>query len=78
MQKAAPDYGMQINPISRLIQIQQAKKEKEPIYTFIGDRGQPRKREFVIQVSDVCDFRLSRRQAGNKMASCCCGVFAQI
>ena len=50
MQKAAPDYGIQINPISRLIQIQQAKKEKEPIYTFICDRGQPRRREFVIQV----------------------------
>ena len=51
MQKASPDYGLQINPISRLIQIQQAKKEKEPLYSFIGERGHLRRREFIIQVS---------------------------
>lgn len=51
MQKASPDYGVGINPISRLIQIQQAKKEKEPIYTLIEERGEPRCREFVIQVT---------------------------
>ena len=50
MQKASPDYGLQINPISRLIQIQQAKKEKEPLYSFIGERGHLRRREFIIQV----------------------------
>jgi dsRNA-specific ribonuclease len=51
MQKACPDYGLGINPISRLIQIQQAKKEKDPIYTLAEERGQPRRREFVMQVS---------------------------
>jgi len=51
MQKASPDYGVGINPISRLIQIQQAKKEKEPIYTLVEERGEPRCREFVIQVA---------------------------
>ena len=46
-----PDNSQTINPISRLIQIQQAKKEKEPVYTLIDERGMPRRREFVIQVS---------------------------
>lgn len=50
LQKADPNYGMGINPISRLIQIQQAKKEKEPIYTLVAERGVPRRREFVMQV----------------------------
>ena len=48
---ANPDYGQSINPISRLIQIQQAKKEKEPVYTLIEERGMPRRREFVMTVS---------------------------
>lgn len=51
VEKATPDYGVGINPISRLIQIQQAKKEKEPVYTLSAERGLPRRREFVIQVS---------------------------
>ena len=41
-----------INPISRLIQIQQAKKEKEPVYSLVAERGMPRRREFVMQVSE--------------------------
>jgi len=45
-----PNYGIGINPISRLIQIQQAKKEKEPVYSLVAERGIPRRREFVIQV----------------------------
>lgn len=43
-----------MNPISRLAQIQQAKKEKEPEYILLSERGMPRRREFVMQVlSDV-------------------------
>ena len=54
MQKANPDYGQQsINPISRLIQIQQAKKEKDPVYTLVAEKGQPRRREFIMQVGSV-------------------------
>ena len=34
-----------------LFQIQQAKKEKEPVYSLIAERGMPRRREFVMQVS---------------------------
>ena len=44
------ELGQSINPISRLIQIQQARKEKEPVYTLIAERGMPRRREFVMQV----------------------------
>ncbi|CAO1334997.1 unnamed protein product [Diamesa tonsa] len=40
-----------INPISQLIQIQQARKEKEPTYTVVDERGSARRREFVIEVS---------------------------
>lgn len=51
MQKADPNYGVGINPISRLIQIQQAQQKKEPVYTLLNERGLPRRREFVIQVT---------------------------
>lgn len=50
-QKVDPQYGQGINPISRLIQIQQAKKEREPVYTVIDERGEPRQREFIMQCS---------------------------
>lgn len=50
-EKAGSDFGEDINPISRLIQIQQAGKEKEPTYTVIEERGTPRRREFVIEAS---------------------------
>ena len=36
-----------------LMQIQQAKKEKEPVYSLIAERGMPRRREFVMQVSPL-------------------------
>lgn len=45
------DYVEDINPISRLIQIQQANKQKEPVYTVLEERGAPRRREFVIEAS---------------------------
>lgn len=53
MQKADPNYGVGINPISRLIQIQQAQQKKEPVYTLLNERGLPRRREFVIQVTTL-------------------------
>lgn len=40
-----------VNPISRLIQLSQAKKEKEPVYSLVEERGAPRRREFVIEAS---------------------------
>lgn len=47
----SPDFVEDINPISRLIQIQQANKKKEPVYTVLEERGAPRRREFVIEAS---------------------------
>eukprot|EP00061_Rhincodon_typus_P016379 g44570.t1 len=44
-----PEYGQGMNPISRLAQIQQAKKEKEPEYLLLSEKGLPRRREFVMQ-----------------------------
>lgn len=41
----------EMNPISQLIQIQQARKEKEPVYTVVDERGTARRREFIIEVS---------------------------
>ena len=46
-----PDFSEEVNPISRLMQIQQAKKEKEPTYTLIEERGVARRREFIIEVA---------------------------
>ncbi|XP_030624618.1 double-stranded RNA-binding protein Staufen homolog 2 isoform X2 [Chanos chanos] len=48
--KTGPEYGQGMNPISRLAQIQQAKKEKEPEYMLLSERGMPRRREFIMQV----------------------------
>uniref|UniRef100_A0A8C9JT63 Double-stranded RNA-binding protein Staufen homolog 1 n=1 Tax=Panthera tigris altaica TaxID=74533 RepID=A0A8C9JT63_PANTA len=48
--QSSADYGQGMNPISRLAQIQQAKKEKEPEYMLLTERGLPRRREFVMQV----------------------------
>ena len=58
-QKANPDYGQSINPISRLIQIQQAKKQKEPVYTLISERGMPRRREFIMEVGESINLSKS-------------------
>lgn len=64
-----------VNPISRLIQIQQAKKEKEPTFALIAENGAPRSREFVVQVTvgeSVCNGagpnkKLAKRNAAEQM-----------
>ena len=66
-QKSNPEYGQNINPISRLIQIQQAKKEKEPVYTLIAERGMPRRREFVMQVGSSDIFYIFHRCCPNSL-----------
>ncbi|XP_034943639.1 double-stranded RNA-binding protein Staufen homolog isoform X2 [Chelonus insularis] len=45
------DAGDEINPISRLVQIQQAQRKPEPVYTLIEEKGAPRRREFLMEVS---------------------------
>lgn len=56
--QTGPDYGQGMNPISRLAQIQQAKKEKEPEYVLLSERGMPRRREFIMQVKNIFLFVL--------------------
>lgn len=41
----------EVNPVSRLVQIQQAKREREPVYNLIDEKGAPRRREFVMEVT---------------------------
>ncbi|KAM6981363.1 double-stranded RNA-binding protein Staufen homolog 1 [Aplochiton taeniatus] len=73
--QTSPEYGQGMNPISRLAQIQQAKKEKEPEYSTVTERGLPRRREFVMQVT-VCgqsaegmgpSKKVAKRNAAEKM-----------
>ncbi|GAB6028431.1 hypothetical protein CHUAL_002591 [Chamberlinius hualienensis] len=71
-QKASLDYGQGINPISRLIQIQQAKKEKEPVYTLVAESGMQSRKEFVMQVqvgSNVCTGSGSNKKLAKRAAA---------
>ncbi|VBB31103.1 unnamed protein product, partial [Acanthocheilonema viteae] len=51
--KMNPEYGHQINPISRLMQVMQARKQNEPKFQLVAERGQSRYKEFVMEV--ICD-----------------------
>ncbi|BES91831.1 Double-stranded RNA Hypothetical protein motif [Nesidiocoris tenuis] len=48
--KSESDTVEDMNPISRLIHIQQAKREKEPVYTLREERGMSRQKVFVMEV----------------------------
>lgn len=75
MQKTDPNYGVGINPISRLIQVQQAEQKKEPVFTLITERSLLRRREFVMQVQiedKTCtgvgpNKKLAKRHAAEQM-----------
>lgn len=45
------DSAEEVDPISRLVQIQQAKREREPVYTLVEEKGGPRRREFLMEVT---------------------------
>lgn len=47
------DENEDVNPISHLIHIAQGNKSKDPVYTLIEEKGAPRRREFVMEVSAV-------------------------
>lgn len=49
--RSESEAAEKVNPISRLVQIQQAKREKEPVYNLIEEKGGPRRREFVMEVT---------------------------
>lgn len=49
--RSESDTAEEVNPVSRLGQIQQAKREKEPVYNLIEEKGAPRRREFLMEVT---------------------------
>ncbi|GMT34603.1 hypothetical protein PFISCL1PPCAC_25900, partial [Pristionchus fissidentatus] len=48
--KMDPSYGHQINPVSRLIQVLQARGEPDPQFEFLGEAGQYKYKQFNVQV----------------------------
>ncbi|GMR34135.1 hypothetical protein PMAYCL1PPCAC_04330, partial [Pristionchus mayeri] len=48
--KMDPSYGHQINPVSRLIQVLQARGEPDPVFEFLGEAGQYKYKQFNVQV----------------------------
>uniref|UniRef100_A0A1I7SMG8 DRBM domain-containing protein n=2 Tax=Bursaphelenchus xylophilus TaxID=6326 RepID=A0A1I7SMG8_BURXY len=75
--KMDPQYGHHINPISRLIQVTQARKEQDPVFKLIGEHGQNRYREFVVEVKCMDQVqtgmgqnkKLAKRAAAEAMLS---------
>lgn len=49
--RSESETAEEVNPVSRLVQIQQAKREREPVYNLIDEKGAPRRREFVMEVT---------------------------
>lgn len=47
----ATDENELSNPISMLLKIQQAAKQSEPIYVMAEERGQGRRKEFIMDVA---------------------------
>ncbi|KHJ93122.1 hypothetical protein OESDEN_06973 [Oesophagostomum dentatum] len=62
--KMDPTYGHQINPVSRLIQVLQARNEEEPQFELISEQGQSRYKEFTVQVT--CGTRICSGNGPNK------------
>uniref|UniRef100_A0A8C2UQ96 DRBM domain-containing protein n=1 Tax=Chinchilla lanigera TaxID=34839 RepID=A0A8C2UQ96_CHILA len=60
--QTSPECGQGMNPISRLVQIQQAKKEKEPEYILLAE-------EFVMQVK-VGNHTAEGTDTNKKEAKC--------
>lgn len=73
--RAESDNVDELNPVSRLVQIQQAKREREPVYNLIEEKGAPRRREFIIEVStgqnSACGYgpnkKLAKRAAAEAL-----------
>lgn len=63
-----PDYGHQINPVSRLMQVMQARKEPEPKFQLIMEHGQNRYKEFVVEVTCMDGLRCKGTGPNKKLA----------
>lgn len=53
-----------INPISRLLRMQQAARKREPVYSVIEERGQQKRKEFVVEVE--CNGEKAQGIGSNK------------
>lgn len=53
-----------VNPISRLLRMQQAAKKREPVYSVIEERGQQKRKEFVVEVE--CNGEKAQGIGSNK------------
>ncbi|TKR79908.1 hypothetical protein L596_014059 [Steinernema carpocapsae] len=49
--KKNPLYGHHINPVSRLIQVMQISNEPDPKFRIVGENGQGRYKEFVVEAT---------------------------
>lgn len=73
--KLDPDYGHQINPVSRLIQVTQATSGEHPTFELIAEHGVSKFKEFIIQAKykDIVvdgkgpNKRLAKRAAAEEM-----------
>ncbi|CCD62871.1 DRBM domain-containing protein [Caenorhabditis elegans] len=73
--KMDPLYGHQINPVSRLIQVTQAKSKEHPTFELVAEHGVSKYKEFIIQVKYGDDVqegkgpnkRLAKRAAAEAM-----------
>lgn len=52
------------NPVSRLLRIQQASKKHDPVFSVVEERGQHRRKEFVIEVN--CSGLTARGTSNSK------------
>ncbi|VDM41401.1 unnamed protein product [Toxocara canis] len=66
--KMDPGYGHQINPVSRLMQVMQARKENEPKFQLIAEHGQSRYKEFVVEVACADGLRCEGTGPNKKLA----------
>ncbi|VDK64920.1 unnamed protein product [Anisakis simplex] len=66
--KMDPDYGHQINPVSRLMQVMQARKDTEPKFQLIAEHGQSRYKEFVVEVTCGEELRCEGTGPNKKLA----------
>lgn len=62
--ETATDENEVSNPISVLLRIQQAAKQNEPIYTVVEERGQGRRKEFIMDVN--CNGLVGRGVGSSK------------
>uniref|UniRef100_A0AC35TG30 DRBM domain-containing protein n=1 Tax=Rhabditophanes sp. KR3021 TaxID=114890 RepID=A0AC35TG30_9BILA len=65
--KMDPEYGHHINPVSRLVQIAQLKKETDPVFNVVEEKNTSRRKEFCVEVIWT-DLRCEGKGPNKKLA----------